>query len=60
MSYGILRHIVGKGSNVTIVEGMVIRASDCDRPTKAQNAGRRNTHQNKQGGSIPPDFFDQG
>ena len=24
MSYGILRHIVGKGSNVTIVEGMVI------------------------------------
>ena len=36
------------------------RASDCDRPTKAQNAGRRNPHQNKQVGSIPPDFFDQG
>ena len=36
------------------------RASECNRPTKAPNAGGRNQHQTKQGGSIPPDLFDQG
>ena len=36
------------------------RASNCDRPTNAKTAGRRNLHQNKQDTPIPSDFFDQG